>query len=151
MSFGSLLGKPLEVLFLSLLGLHKLHRVLLCLLPGLAALYDGLELEHHGHELRVLHRCQDPVQAHQVLRVLSVHTLTYPEHVFGFDLLDNEEIVELLIELFHVPLEDGVALEALLLDVIFEFEAVLVTQGLQELLEVSLLAEGLQARDEIQV
>ena len=93
MSVGGLFGKAFEVLLLPLLGLSQLQRVLLALLPGLAALYYGLELEHHGDELRVLHRCQDPVQAHQVFRVLPVHPLAYPEHVLGLDLLDDEEIV----------------------------------------------------------
>ena len=110
MSFGSFLGKVLEVLFLSLLGFHKLQSVLLGLLPGLAALDYCLELQHHGYKLRILHRCEDPVKAYQVLGVLSVHTLTYSEHVFSLDHLNNEEIVELLIKLLHVPLEDSVAL-----------------------------------------
>ena len=39
MSVGGLFGKAFEVLLLPLLGLSQLQRVLLALLPGLAALY----------------------------------------------------------------------------------------------------------------
>lgn len=46
---------------------------------------------------------------------------------------------------------DSVAFEALLIRIIFEFQAMLITEFLEEGLEVSLLTEGFQTTDELKV
>ena len=133
---------PLKALLFQLVG-----SFILVLLPLLASLDDDFELKHHSHKLRVLNGGQDPVEADQVFGLPLVSPLAYLEHLLGLDLFLNEELVQLLVQLLHVLLEYSVALELLLICIVFKLHAVLIAKFLEELLEVTLLAEGLETVD----
>ena len=121
------------------------------MLPCFAALDDLFEFEHHSHKFRVLNRSENPVERHQVLRIGFVSALAYLEHIFSIHLLCDQKLIQFHIKLLHVILEDSVALETLLICIIFELEAVLISQSLEELLEVALLAEGFESLNELQI
>jgi hypothetical protein len=136
---------------LASLSLNLLQDILLRLLPGFATLDNSFEFKHHCHKLRVFDGGQYPVKTYQVLSILSVYALAYLEHMFSGDIFNNQELIELLIKLFDVLLEYCIAFQALFLNIVLELEAMFIAEGLQELLEVALLAEGLQTRDKVEV
>ena len=149
----SLLLLDCTLIFMVLLIFNLLFkiflRLLLVLLPLFASLDNELELKHHRHKLWVLDRSQDPVQTDQILLITFVDSLANFEHILCTDVFNNEELVQLFVELFHVVLENRVALETLLVRVIFKFQTVLITELLEESLEVTLLAEGFKSADEV--